>query len=110
MNDAELDHCLKRYRRLRQPPEVPHLAPDVWREIRHRQQKHGMLFNFDVFLSWFQPRQAALTFSALLVTTFLSLGFTLADRQPSESFHMQQALGLHVFSREASPLTHLASR
>lgn len=108
MDDSRLDELLRHYRKAELPSPPGNLNQNVWREIRLRETKDGSVFNLDAFLNWFYPRQTSLTLSTVALAAIVSLGLTLTSNQFSSSQRTQQALGLEVFSHEASPLTRLA--
>jgi hypothetical protein len=109
MNKHSLDQMLEAYRKKEIPSEPTNLRQNVWREIRLRQSAPvSSALRYSEFLTWFRGSLASLVAPALAVALFMSVGLTMLDAQTTPHQRVQQALGLQVFSHQASPLTRLA--
>lgn len=109
MKDHSLDDHLKRYASA-EIPELPGNFPQhVWREIQLRQSKPDFAMELDGFLHWFFGNRGALTVSALALAVVTSVALTVVENQPTPQARTQQALGLGVFSYQASPLIRLTT-
>ena len=108
MEPKKLDDLLNQYRVTPLPGAPGNLNANVWREIRLRQRAPvSSAFDFREFLAWFRGSTNTLVAPALALTLFVSVSWTALTSPPASSPSVQQALGLQVFSHEASPLTRL---
>jgi hypothetical protein len=109
MNLDNLDDLLSRYKATGSPCPPANLNQNVWREIRLRQSTPlSSALRFSEFLAWFRGSAGSLIAPTIALTLFLSVGITLVSAQASPHQRVQQALGLKVFSNQASPLTRFA--
>jgi hypothetical protein len=109
MDSKNLDKLLSGYKAARMPRPPTNLNQNVWREIRLRQSTPvSSALRSSEFLTWFRGSLTSLVAPALAVALFMSVGLTVLDAQVTPHQHTQQALGLQVFSHQASPLTRLA--
>jgi hypothetical protein len=109
MDNNKLDELLGHYRSSGIPHPPSNLNQNVWREIRLRQGTPvSSALRYSEFLTWFRGSLATLVAPALAIALFMSVGLTMLDAQTTPHQRVQQALGLQVFSHQASPLARLA--
>lgn len=108
MKNHSLEELLKRYGNATLPELPGNFSQNVWREIRLRQSKSTFAMGIDDFLHWFLGNRSTLTVSTLALAVVMSVAWTIAENKPTPQERTQQALGLGVFSHQASPLTRLA--
>jgi len=85
------------------------LSQSVWREVRLRQSAPvSSALRHNEFLTWFCGHTTVLAVPALALVLLMSIGVTMLTSQSTSQQRTQQALGLNVFSHQASPLTRLA--
>jgi len=108
MDSQKLDELLQQYRKAPLPDSPANLGPNVWREIRQRRDiSVHSVFDANDFLVWFRGRMATLIVPALAVTLLVSVSWTALGSQPGSRPNLHQALGLQVFSHQASPLARM---
>jgi hypothetical protein len=109
MDPHNLDELLSCYRATAVPPPPTNLNQNVWREIRLQQGTPlSSALRYSEFLTWFRGSMTSLVAPALALALFMSVGLTMLNAQATPHQRVQQALGLDVFSHQASPLTRLA--
>jgi hypothetical protein len=109
MDSHNLDKLLSEYKAAGIPRPPANLNQNVWREIRLRQSTPvSSALDYNDFLNWFRRSLTSLVAPALALAIFMSVGLTMLDAQVTPHQRVQQALGLNVFSHQASPLTRLA--
>jgi len=109
MDSHNLDELLNCYRATVVPSPPTNLNQNVWREIRLRQSTPlASALRYSEFLTWFRGSMSSLVAPALALAIFMSVGLTMVSAEATPRQRVQQALGLDVFSHQASPLTRLA--
>ena len=110
MDNHRLDKLIGRYKEGAAVPCPPaNLSQNVWREIRLRQSGPvSSALRHSEFLEWFCGRMTMLAVPTLALVLVMSVGFTSLIGQTTSPQRVQQALGLNVFSHQASPLIRLA--
>jgi hypothetical protein len=109
MDPLKLDDLLSCYKAKQLLRSPTNLNQNVWREIRLRQSSPVLsALRYSEFLTWFRGSVGLLVAPTMALAVFLSIGLTVLSGQASQHQRVQQALGLQVFSHQASPLTRFA--
>jgi hypothetical protein len=109
MDPLKFNDLLSSYKGRELPPSPTNLNQNVWREIRLRKSTPvSSALRYSEFLTWFRGSMAALVAPTLALAMVMSVGLTVLNAQATPHQRVQQALGLNVFSHQASPLTRFA--
>jgi hypothetical protein len=109
MDPLKLDDLLSYYKATKPPLSPTNLNQNVWREIRLRKSTPvSSALRYSEFLTWFRGSMASLVAPTMAWAIVMSVGFSVLNAQTTPHQRVRQALGLDVFSHQASPLTRFA--